>query len=111
MALKIFISYRKSDLGHLALLLADRLAHEFGAGNVFIDRVNLPVGRSWSASLHEALMVSEIFVPLVGPTWLSARDKWARRRIDLEDDVVRLEIATALKAKKVVVPVFLGKEN
>src|SRR4051794_19167726 len=111
MSSRVFISYRRSDLGHLALLLSDRLAHEFGNESIFIDRVNLPVGRSWSESIHEALMASEVVIPLVGPTWLRAHDSWGRRRLDLDDDVVRLEIATALSANKVILPIFLGKES
>jgi hypothetical protein len=107
----VFISYRRSDLGHFGLWIADRLAAEFGSRSIFIDRTHLPVARNWSESLREALNASTVVMPLVGPAWLTADDKWGRRRLDLDEDIVRLEIATALSAKKRMFPVFLGKDS
>ena len=44
---------------------------------------------------------------LIGKKWLTAQDKAGRRRIDLEDDWTRLEIARALDRNIRVIPVLV----
>lgn len=103
-----FIGYRRSDLQHFALWLADRLAYEFGVRSVFIDRSSLPPARNWSVSIEDALNASSVLMLLVGPSWLKTSNEWGQRRIDDDKDVVRLEIATALRTGKRILPIFLG---
>ena len=53
----------------------------------------------------------DVVAPLVGPKWLTVQDEYGRRRLDVPDDVVHQEIATALQEGKTVLPIILGKEN
>ena len=44
---------------------------------------------------------------LIGPNWLDSKDAAGKRRLDDPGDIVRLEIATALKRNIPVTPVLL----
>jgi hypothetical protein len=45
---------------------------------------------------------------MLGETWVQCSDEWGRRRIDREQDLVRREVATALRASGVtVIPILL----
>jgi hypothetical protein len=46
---------------------------------------------------------------VIGEQWMNARNEEGGRRIDLEDDWVRIEIETALTLNKKVVPVLVGR--
>jgi hypothetical protein len=44
---------------------------------------------------------------MIGRQWLSAADKQGRRRLDLSEDLVRVEIAAALQRHIPVIPVLV----
>src|SRR5688572_15751877 len=44
---KIFVSYRRADTQAMADLLYARLATQFGASNVFMDRADIEHGQRW----------------------------------------------------------------
>jgi hypothetical protein len=44
---------------------------------------------------------------MIGRQWLTLTDKRGRRQLEVADDVVRLEIATALACKIPVIPVLV----
>jgi hypothetical protein len=50
----------------------------------------------------------EIAVVSIGPNWLSATDASGKRRLDDEEDFVRMEIIAALERKIRVIPVLVG---
>jgi hypothetical protein len=103
----IFISYRRDDAFHQAGRLADRLMHEFGKRNVFIDLDSISAGDDFSQRIDQALTASDIALVLIGPGWLSATAN-GRRRLDDPKDFVRREIASALaRADVLVVPLLL----
>lgn len=106
----IFISYRRDDTqGWAGRLFAD-LSRRFGATHVFMDiNGGIRRGDDFAQTLHDALQRSEVLLALIGPRWLELRRQDGRRRIDVEDDWVRREIATALERGIVVVPVRLGR--
>jgi hypothetical protein len=48
-----------------------------------------------------------VLLALIGRNWLHAADKDGRRRLDIPDDFVRLEIAAALRRDIAVIPVLV----
>ena len=98
---KIFISYRRSDSFDTAHRLATELRREFGEENVFFDQTSAPPGTAWPDAIRVAAKKADALLVVIGPKWLHTQDeKSGRRRLDIKDDWVRLEILTFLKRKK-----------
>ena len=96
----IFISYRRSDSYDTARRLANALVSEFGDGKVFFDQTSAPPGTEWPDSIRAAVEKADALLVIIGPNWLHIQDeKSGRRRLDLDDDWVRLKILTFLKRK------------
>jgi hypothetical protein len=104
---KIFISYRREDSAANALGIGQYLEHQFGRKNVFID-VDMRAGTKFPAVLEQRLAECKVMLVLIGPEWLGGRDENGQRRIDSQDDWVRLEIAHALKRNITVIPVRIN---
>lgn len=104
----IFISYRRSDAAAHAGRLHDRLVGRFGAQAVFMDIDALQPGEDFATAIAQSIGSAQVVVVLIGPTWLAAGDARGRRRLDDEQDVVRLEIATALQRGVTTIPVLLA---
>jgi hypothetical protein len=61
----------------------------------------LPPGTAWPDAIRAAAKKADALLVVIGPMWLHAQDeKSGRRRLDIKDDWVRLEILTFLKRKK-----------
>lgn len=97
---RIFISYRRQDAAHLAGRLHDRLAHEFGLDQVFMD-MNLEPGEDWGEVLRQRAAGARVMFVLIGPSWF---ERW-RESADTED-WVRTELATARAAGVHLIPVL-----
>jgi hypothetical protein len=50
----------------------------------------------------------DIAIVAIGPNWLGATDASGKRRLDDEEDFVRMEIVAALERKIRVIPVLVG---
>ena len=98
--MKLFVSYRRKDVGHVAGRLRDRLFDEFGEANVFFDIDSIDPGQRFAEVISERLGKAEIVLVLIGPNW---RPELLAR----PDDYVRLELAEALDQQKTVVPVLV----
>jgi hypothetical protein len=57
--------------------------------------------------LESTVRNCNVFLALIGSTWLDARDKSNRRRLDDPKDWVRLEIGTALSVRARVIPILV----
>jgi hypothetical protein len=64
-------------------------------------------GRDFRKAIHENVGGCSVLLAIIGPDWLEARDADDARRLDNENDYVRLEIAAALKRDIPVVPVIV----
>ena len=107
MAGKIFINYRRDDSISTAGRLHDRLAQTFGRNNLFMDVDHIPAGVDFVEYLHGQVAACRVFLAVIGPNWLDAKDDSGRRRFDNPDDFVTIEIAAALARNIRVIPVLV----
>jgi hypothetical protein len=105
---KIFINYRRGHDHHFAGRLWERLSREFKDG-VFLDVDNMPGGKEFKRHLEKQVGECEVFLALIGPQWIDAQ-KDGHRRLGDSEDFVRVEIESALKLGKSVIPVLDGIE-
>jgi hypothetical protein len=106
--LRVFLSYRRSDVGGYAGRLGDALSHRLGARNVFQDVTDIEPGRDFTHAIDEALEASDAVLAVIGPSWLGAADPDGELRLRQPDDYVRRELARALERGATVVPVLVG---
>jgi hypothetical protein len=97
----IFFSYRRED----TKLMIAGLVRDLGQRKVlrrvdlFLDLNDIVPGAEWRRVLDTELQRCDVVVALIGPDWLSSR-LWEA------DDMVRWEIATALRRGVPVLPVL-----
>ena len=105
--MKLFVSYRREDTGGRAGRLCDVLVARFGAGNVFQDVNAVAPGHDFRAQVEAAIATSDAVLIVIGADWLRVADTDGGRRIDHENDFVRLEVSVALSSGIPVVPVLV----
>jgi hypothetical protein len=103
----IFISYRRDDTLWCAGRLFDRLADAFGPSRVFMDVESLDPAKHFAVEVRREVETSDIVLVLIGADWLRLTDAQGRRRIDNPNDLVRLEIASALSLERPIIPVLV----
>lgn len=103
---RVFISYRREESSGLAGRLYDRLADRFGDDQVFMDVDTIALGADFVEVITEAVSSCQVLLAVIGPHWLTITDQEGRR-LDDPDDVVRLEIATALGRDIRVIPILV----
>jgi len=102
---KIFVSYRRSDADAEAGRIADWLDRHFGEDEVFMDIDAIAPGASFRRVIDEAIAEIDALVAVIGRSWVHVEDDDGRRRLDDPNDVLRLEVATALERGILVIPV------
>ena len=107
MADKIFINYRRDDSAGTAGRLHDRFVQTFGRKNLFMDVDHIPAGVDFVDFLRSQVAACDVFLAVIGPNWLDAKDDSGRRRFDNPDDFVTIEIAAALARNIRVIPVLV----
>jgi TIR domain len=103
-SLRVFLSYRREDASGHAGRLYDLLAARYGADRVFMDIDAIPLGSDFTAKLGRAVASSDVFIALIGRSWVRATDAAGHRRLDDPDDFVRREIESALTQGVAVIP-------
>lgn len=104
---RIFVSYRRDDSAPTTERIVDWIARAFGRRSVFQDVLSIPAGTDFRRHIAQAIRGSNVQVVVIGPHWLEARDPGGERRIDQEDDSVRVEIETAFSVGTPVVPLLV----
>jgi hypothetical protein len=61
--------------------------------------------------LDEQVAQCDVLLVIIGENWLVAKDDEGKRRLDNEGDFVRIEIASALKSGKRVIPVLVNEAD
>jgi hypothetical protein len=103
----IFISHRRDDSEGQAGRSFEGLKARFGEDRVFIDIAGIEPGRDFRRIIDEHVGSCDVLLALIGRNWLHAADKEGRRRRDGPEDLVRLEIAAALRRDIPVIPVLV----
>jgi hypothetical protein len=105
---RIFISYRREDSAGWTGRLADRLKERFGSESIFIDIDTIDPGADFTEALKKAVGSCDVLLAVIGPRWTTATDKGGTPRLHDPLDWIRVEIATALNRKILVIPVLVG---
>ncbi len=100
----VFISYRRADATGMAGRLAETLENLLGAACVFRDADDIPPGDDFDQVLNSQLAAAQAVVVLIGRKWLPEINARLTRA---DPDYVRIEIATALRLRKRIIPVLL----
>jgi len=103
---RVFISYRRDDAAGYAGRLEEALERRLGHGSVFRDVLDIEPGEDFIQAIRARLQGAKTVLVLIGPRW-AGTDATGQRRIDDEQDFVRLEVAVALECGAQVVPVLL----
>ena len=106
--MRVFLSYRRTDVGGYAGRLSDALSQRLGAQNVFQDVTDIEPGRDFTHAIDEALDASDAVLAVIGPGWLGAADADGELRLRQPNDYVRRELARALERGATVVPVLVA---
>jgi hypothetical protein len=103
----IFISYRRDDSGDATSFIAKGLLTEFGEGAIFMDVDSIPIGVDYRTYIVATLARCRACLVVIGPDWLSLLGASGKRRIDEANDLVRIEIETALSLGVPVAPLVV----
>jgi hypothetical protein len=103
---KIAISYRRTDSAGVTGRICDRLTQRYGKDSVFRDIDSIPFGIDFRKVVNDALRDTDILIAVVGPNWRGSKN--GKARIDEDNDLVRIEVETALQRAIPVIPVFVG---
>jgi hypothetical protein len=103
----IFISYRREDMAGNAGRIYDRLVDRFGPERVYRDVDSGQPGEDFVETIRNTVKGSDVLLALIGPNWLKTTDKSGGWRLASEDDLVRVEIATAPERGIRIIPVLL----
>lgn len=106
--MRIFLSYRRADVGGHVGRLADALEQRLGPKQVFHDVTAIDAGRDFLSVIHDALDGCDAALAVIGPGWLTASTPEGKPRLFEPDDYVRLELATVLSRGVTVAPVMVG---
>lgn len=105
---RIFINYRRQDTEGYVGRLYDHLLKQFKAYDIFMDVQNIEPGADFVQVLEEAVSACDIFLTMIGPHWLTLKNAEGERRLDEWNDFVRIELETAIKQEKIVIPILVG---
>jgi hypothetical protein len=109
--MRIFISYRRKDSHHITDRIYDRLVDYFGRESLFKDVDSIPLGTDFREIVQASVRQCHALLAVIGGGWLRITDDSGRRRLDNPDDLVRIEIETALRQGIPVIPILVDGTN
>jgi tetratricopeptide (TPR) repeat protein len=106
----VFISYRRDDSGGHVGRLYDRLRAEpeFRNGGIFLDVASIASGDDYRERIRGAIGLSAVVLAVIGKQWLTIADAGGRRRLEDPNDLVREELACAIRDGVPMIPVLVG---
>ncbi|HXY31557.1 MAG TPA: toll/interleukin-1 receptor domain-containing protein [Gemmatimonadaceae bacterium] len=103
----VFISYRREDSGGHVGRLYDALSARFGAERLFFDIDHIGAGEDFVRVIDGAVGRSSVMLVVIGKRWAGV-GKAGARRVDQENDYVRLEVGAGLRREGLrVIPVLI----
>jgi len=103
----IFISYRRDDAEGEAGRLYDDLVRAYGNDAVFMDVAGIAPGLDFRKAIDDNVAGCGVFLAIIGSQWATITGTDGHRRLDDDNDFVRLEIASALARNIAVIPVLV----
>ena len=104
----VFVSYRHSDAEGEARAIYNYIAERLGTDHVFLDVERSQPGANLVEKVRTALKGCNKVVVVIGPKWLTAEGPDGDRRLDHPNDLVRMEVAAALRNPSIeVFPVLV----
>ncbi|MGE0628984.1 MAG: toll/interleukin-1 receptor domain-containing protein [Hyphomicrobiaceae bacterium] len=108
---KIFINYKRGDDPRFTGRLFDFLEQKFSPEQLFIDVDNIAAGDDFTQVLVSQVAQCDVMLSVIGREWLNAEDETGHRRLDSPRDFVRIEIESALRLGKRVIPVLVNNAD
>lgn len=102
---EIFLSYRRADERGTTGRLYDHLAQAFGKEAIFYDVEKIPRGVDFREYIDQTIRKCKVVLVVIGPIWATLADS-SGRRLDQANDPVRIEVETALRWNKKIIPVL-----
>ena len=103
----VFINYRRGDEPGFVQALLGRLEQSFPQERLFIDVDHILPGEDFVRVLESQVAECDALLAVIGRGWLDAKDESGHRRLDDPNDFVRVEIESALRQGKRVIPVLV----
>ncbi len=105
---RIFISYRRQDSEGYVGRLYDHLLKHFRPEDMFMDVASIEPGVDFVEALEKGIAACDICIVVMGPQWATITDASGARRLEQWNDFVRIEVASALRLNKRVIPTLVG---
>jgi hypothetical protein len=103
----IFINYRRGGDQAAAGRLYDQLEGTFTRARIFFDVDSIPPGWDFTEELAQRVNQCDIFLAIIGRHWADVVDSDGGRRLENPNDWVRVEIESALRLGKHIIPVLV----
>ncbi|WP_409470370.1 toll/interleukin-1 receptor domain-containing protein [Streptomyces sp. HC307] len=104
----VFINYRRGQHEGAVWAVYERLVQHFGADQVFLDKPSIVPGERYPNVLRERVADCDVLLAVIHAGWAAEKkNERGDRLLYREDDWVRLEIETALRTGKTVIPLVL----
>ena len=104
---QVFISYRRDDNANLTGRIYDRLVQKFGRTSIFKDIDSIPLGVNVREHIDAIVQACDVVLVIIGEKWSGEVKKTGSRRIDHPEDLVRIEIESALQRNIPVIPLLI----
>lgn len=106
---RIFVNYRRDDDPGFTQALFQRLEQAFSIDQLFMDvEGHIKAGDDFVHVLRDQISRCDILLVVIGPRWLTSRDRSGALRLENPNDFVRMEIAWALQLNTHLIPVLVG---
>jgi Clp amino terminal domain, pathogenicity island component/TIR domain/UvrB/uvrC motif len=104
---KVFISYRREETSHIAGRMADWLTSHLDGFEIFVDVDSIDLGVDFRDVIAAEVGKCDVLLAVMGRTWATAVNAAGTRRLDLPNDLVRIEVESALTRSIRVIPILV----